>query len=259
MSGTFFTEKPGSKKFFKTQNLVKSKVARKVQFLIPSFITVVSTFCGFLALLSAVKGRFEYATQCIVLSIILDGLDGRVARRLNATSAFGREFDSLSDLIAFGVAPAVLIYFWAFNTIADEFGILVSFIFIACAATRLARFNIAESSEPSKFFSGLATPGAALAVASLVYFYPQRLENYYLIGFTMVYSLVLSVLMVSTFRYFSIKRLKLSSGNPRINIFILSLLVALSWYHLRMAILVVGTGYALSGPLWYLYVTMKKK
>jgi len=135
---------PRAQRMSKGKRFVREKLKGKV-FLVPSFITVLSIFCGFLALLSSFQGKFLYAAQCIGIAFILDGLDGRVARRLKATSEFGREFDSLSDLVAFGVAPASLLYSWAFGHIADEFGVLVSFVFVVCGATRLARFNVAAA------------------------------------------------------------------------------------------------------------------
>ncbi|MCB0322004.1 MAG: CDP-diacylglycerol--serine O-phosphatidyltransferase, partial [Bdellovibrionales bacterium] len=151
-------------------------------FLIPSFITVVGIFCGFLAAISATRGEFVYACKCIALAILLDGLDGRVARKLNATSAFGREFDSLSDVVAFGVAPAILVYSWGFNRVADEFGLLIAFVFLVCGATRLARFNITSTGElvlrksAGSGFQGLPIPGAAAAIASIVYCFPAPIE-----------------------------------------------------------------------------------
>ena len=134
--------------------LVKGRLQGKV-FLIPSFITAVAIFCGFYALIGAIKGRFDHACLAIGLALLLDALDGRVARRLNATSEFGREIDSLSDIVSFGIAPAILIYQWAFNSLADDFGLLVSFLFVACGASRLARFNVmaaAPLAEQKKTF-----------------------------------------------------------------------------------------------------------
>lgn len=224
---------------------------RRKAFLIPAFITVVGIFCGFLAIVSAIKGNFRSATQYIFVAIILDGLDGRVARRLNATSAFGREFDSLSDVIAFGVAPAVLLYCWGFHHLAEDFGVLVSFLFVACGATRLARFNVTTGSDPGRYFEGMPIPAAAAAVCSVVYFYPRPLDHPYFVSIVMVYTILLSGLMVSTLPFFSIKHVKLTPRNHRLNLFLLSLVVALAWYQRKLVILLLTIAYALSGPFLY--------
>ena len=140
------------------------------RFLVPNAVTLANMFCGFLAIVYASNGRYEKAALAIGIAILLDGLDGRVARKLNATSPFGVEFDSFSDLISFGLAPAILIYFWAFASGANEFGVIVTFPYCVAAATRLARFNI---SPPNlKSFVGLPTPGAAALAAAVVNFAP---------------------------------------------------------------------------------------
>jgi CDP-diacylglycerol--serine O-phosphatidyltransferase len=215
--------------------------------LVPSLITVVGMFCGFLAILSAFKGRFDPACLAILLAFVLDGVDGRVARHLNATSAFGREFDSLSDLVAFGVAPAVLTYCWGFAQFADDFGVLVSFLFVACGAARLARFNVTVSFEPRKNFEGMPIPAAALAIISIIYFRPTPITNEFMTAMVLAYMAIIAGLMVSTVPFFSIKHVKLARGNPRPVLFLVALAVALIWYHPRVVLLVGSLGYTLSG------------
>jgi CDP-diacylglycerol--serine O-phosphatidyltransferase len=227
-------------------------------FLIPSFITLVGIFCGFLGTVSAFRGDYIYSCKCIALAILLDGLDGRVARRLNATSPFGREFDSLSDLIAFGMAPAVLVYSWGFNTLADEFGLLVAFLVVVCGATRLARFNITSTGEMSlpgdgQGFQGLPIPGAAAALASIVYCFPAPLESEFAIGMMMFYTALVAGLMVSTIGFFSVKHLKLTEGSLRINVVLIALAVALTWKYSQAMILIGSTAYAMSGAIGYIW------
>jgi CDP-diacylglycerol--serine O-phosphatidyltransferase len=219
--------------------------------LIPSLITVVGLFCGFLAILSAHQGRYQYSCIAILFAFLLDGVDGRVARHLNATSAFGREFDSLSDLVAFGVAPAVLTYCWAFAASADEFGVLVAFLFVACGAARLARFNITVSFDPRRHFEGLPIPAAALAVAALVHFHPQAIQDEFLVGAILAYLSVLSGLMVSTIPFFSIKHIKLNQRNARLILFCAALGVASAWYGSRLVLLLGSLAYTLSGVVSY--------
>lgn len=221
-------------------------------FLIPSFITVVGIFCGFLAIISAIKGRYEYATKCIGLAIILDGLDGRVARSLKATSAFGREFDSLSDQVAFCVGPAVLAYCWAFSGVAEEFGILAAFLFVVCGAARLARFNIRTTPEGKSGFEGLPTPGAAAAIAAVVYCFPAPVESTMWVSVLLVYMSVLAILMVTTVPYLSIKKAKLTSGNPRATVILLAASVALAWKFSNAVLLAGSVGYALSGLIMFI-------
>jgi CDP-diacylglycerol--serine O-phosphatidyltransferase len=220
-------------------------------FLVPSSVTVVGIFCGFLGIISAIRGNFEYAARCIGLSIILDGIDGRVARRLNATSAFGREFDSLSDAIAFGVAPAVLFYCWAFSETADEFGVLAGFIYVVCAAARLARFNVATSDDPRSHFVGLPSPGAAAAVSALVYAFPTPIENLWLVGFLFCYMILVGGLMVTTIPFFSVKKIKFTREKQKLYLIALALFVAIAWKYNRMVILLISTAYAMSGLVQY--------
>jgi CDP-diacylglycerol---serine O-phosphatidyltransferase len=237
--------------------LVSSRFQGKL-FLVPTFITVLSIFSGFLAILMSLKGNFEYATQCIAIAFILDGLDGRVARRLNATSSFGKEFDSLSDLVAFGVAPAVLMYGWAFGSVADEFGILISFALVVCGATRLARFNIMP--ETGKHFVGLPIPAAAGALASYVYLSPSPIENRMAVYFMIGYTLLIASLMVSTLTFFSIKHMKFTDAKrPHYYLLLLSAVVALFWYHIRIALVVIFTGYVLSGIVNYILKKLAPK
>lgn len=221
-------------------------------FLIPSFITVAAFFSGLLGAFIALRGDYEYAIKCIALAILFDGLDGRVARKLKATTAFGREFDSLSDLVAFGVAPAMLVYWWAFRTAIDDFGILVAFVYVVCGAARLARFNISTSSEPKRNFDGLPIPGAAAALLALVYWSPAEVLNPVAVTGVVVYMTLVSALMVSTIPFFSVKHIKLTQKNIRLNIVLLSAVVALVWYHNRFSILLITLAYVLSGPFMLL-------
>ncbi|MCB0346821.1 MAG: CDP-diacylglycerol--serine O-phosphatidyltransferase [Bdellovibrionales bacterium] len=228
--------------------LVRGKLQGKM-FLIPSLITVLSNFCGFLAIISAVTGHFEYAVKAIAVAFVLDGLDGRVARRLNATSEFGREFDSLSDVVAFGVAPAVLVYMWGFQNIADEFGLVVSFSLVACGATRLARFNIDTAHR--RHFVGLPIPAAAGAICSIIYMMPEQLGTAGVVYLMLLYTAVVAGLMVSTLPFFSVKHLKFTDGNPRLNIAVLAAAVALVWYQHKIVLLIILNGYAMSGLFFY--------
>ena len=242
---------------------VKSKLHGKT-FLIPNFVTVMGMFCGFLAVISAVGGNFsaeslKYSANCILLAIILDGLDGRVARRLNATSAFGREFDSLSDVICFGVAPAILVYGWAFGTGYGDLGLLTGFVYVACGATRLARFNVQTTSEAKGSFTGLPIPGAAAGVVTLIILFPNMIVSYMSSMLVLIYMLCMSIFMVSTLPYFSAKHLRITQGSIRFNIFILSVLVVLAWKWTGITVSIAAQLYAFSGIFAYIWRKLKRE
>jgi CDP-diacylglycerol---serine O-phosphatidyltransferase len=215
------------------------------RFLLPNAVTLGNMFCGFIACIYAAAGHFEKAVLSIGFAILLDGLDGRVARRFNATSKFGVEFDSFSDLISFGVAPAILSYYWAFQTHADQFGVFVVFIFALCAASRLARFNISQ--EDLKKFVGMPTPGAAAMVAAVVNYYPHPQHGWTDVIWVSALVLLLAYLMVSRIEFFSVKTLRIGSLKlvARIGV---GALIALIWYDTQTGFLVLGACYCLSGP-----------
>lgn len=214
--------------------------------LVPNAVTLGNMFCGFLAIIYATSGRFEKASLAIALAILLDGLDGRVARKLQATSKFGVEFDSFSDLVSFGVAPAIVMYNWCFRLPADEWGVFVTFVYALCAAARLARFNISDSSLTS--FTGLPTPGAACVVAALVHAAPAIEPGFLPTIFGTMVMLYLSYLMVSTVEFFSLKKVNLARLHPLAFIMV-GALIALTWYSARVGFLVLAVGYCASGPL----------
>lgn len=221
------------------------RIYRK-RYLVPNAVTLGNMFCGYLAIMYATSNRFQQAVISIAIAILLDGLDGRVARRLNATSKFGMEFDSFSDVISFGVAPAVLTYYWGLKVLADEFGVFVTFIYVLCAASRLARFNLAD--ENAKSFNGLPTPGAAGLVAAIVNFRPVIQQDATTVLLSSLVMLVLAFLMVSHITFFSIKSLKMKSIRVlgRVS---LGALIALIWYDSKIGCLALTLSYCFSGPL----------
>ena len=231
-----------------TRQELKDLLYRR-RYAIPNAVTVGNMFCGFLSIIYASSGRYEKAVIAILIAILLDGLDGRVARRLNATSKFGIEFDSFSDLVSFGVAPAMMMYQWAFRPIADEFGVAVTFFYALCAASRLARFNI--SAENLKSFSGLPSPGAAVFVVAVINTIPVQQDSMLMVVIGTLVMLCAGYLMVSTMEYMSIKQLKLTGVKLRGRLAI-GLLIALTWYYPAAVLLLLSGGYALSGPVMML-------
>lgn len=216
----------------------------------PNLITTASLFAGFFSIVSAIDGNYLTAAWAIMASLVLDGLDGKVARATGSQSRFGVEYDSLSDLVAFGVAPALLAFFWALKPVG-RLGWLAAFLFVACGALRLARFNVQVEEVGTKHFVGLPIPAAASVIATSVMFmdqlgYPGPIAIEWP-AVLMVF--VLSFLMVSNINYLSFKELgvaKLKSFNWLVATLLLFILVAVQ--PKIMFFLVLAT-YVLLGPL----------
>jgi len=194
----------------------KKKDRRKFRgvYLLPNLITTASLFAGFYAIVAAINGHFLPAAWAIFVSLILDGLDGRIARMTQSTSSFGVQYDSLADLVAFGVAPGILVYLWALKPF-QQFGWVAAFLYVVCGALRLARFNVQTGSMDPRYFNGFPIPAAAMVIATSIAFYyqigewaPQR-HVYILV---MIY--VLSFLMVSNIKYVSFKKMDLFKRHP---------------------------------------------
>jgi CDP-diacylglycerol---serine O-phosphatidyltransferase len=178
--------------------------ARRGVYLLPSLFTMANMFCGYACIVYAMRGEFATAAPLIGFAIVLDMLDGRVARLTGTTSAFGVEFDSLADVISFGVAPAILAFTWGLQPLG-RLGWAAGFLFVAAAAVRLARFNIQAATQDKKYFAGLPSPAAAAVPAATVFAYPAGLDeaSHALLGLAMV--IVPALLMVSTVRFRSFK------------------------------------------------------
>jgi CDP-diacylglycerol--serine O-phosphatidyltransferase len=194
----------------------------KFAYLIPNFFTALSVFFGMMSIIASSQGKFEKAFIYIVFSLIADGLDGRVARLTNTTSKFGVEFDSLADIVAFGVAPAMLLFF-SIGENYGRFGALVSGLYVVFGAIRLARFNVTTNENDPRYFIGLPIPTAAVVLSSWVMLdvsYSSDFDILILTG-----ALFLSFLMVSNFRYPSFKKMDLDK-NIALKILIIIIIVA---------------------------------
>ncbi len=217
--------------------------------LIPNLFTTGNLFCGVFAILSVFNANYLAAAVAILVAMIFDVLDGKSARLTNSTSHFGLEYDSLSDVVSFGVAPGLLLYSWALNG-QGTFGIAVMFAYVAMGAVRLARFNSTVALSDSKYFTGLAIPAAAGVVASLVIFdhHAVRMGAEIKPMLVLVITLSLSFLMVSTIKYRSFKDLKFKGGRHITYLVwgILALMMVAAWP--QVMLFVVFAGYALLGP-----------
>ncbi len=228
-------------------------------YILPNLFTTGNLFCGFWAIVSVFQEKFFYAAVAILLACVFDILDGKVARLSGATSKFGVQYDSLADLVSFGIAPAMLAFSWALRPYG-KFGWLAAFVFVACGALRLARFNVQSSSGEVKYFKGLPIPAAASMVALTILLYLRLIETGWVKDIIILIMIwVLSFLMVSNIRYFSFKELDLSKRKP-FNLFIL---VILTMIVIIMEPVIVLFGFILfyifSGPVSMAIAWRRKK
>ena len=249
------------------QQVEKTESIKRGIYILPNLVTTASLFAGFYSLVSILNKDFRTAAIMIFVSAVCDGLDGKVARMTGTTSKFGVEYDSLADLVAFGVTPALLVYAWAL-TPYHELGWVAAFLFVACGALRLARFNVQVNTVESKRFVGLPIPAAACMVASTVLFLqyfkrlPQELfdapfmfKRVALI--TLIY--LLAFLMVSNFRYYSFKDPALIKRQPFG--FLLLAVVVLIVVVLKPVVMIfaIMLTYVLSGPVGYILTWPRRR
>jgi len=216
-------------------------------------------FLGFFSILASLKGDYVHAAWAILVADIFDGLDGWVARLTGSTTKFGIELDSLSDLVAFGVAPAVMLYKWALMPFG-RVGWAAAFLFVACGALRLARYNVQMGSAESKAFTGMPIPGAATIIAALVIFYHEMWDSApaknYLILFCTFF---LAVLMVSRLRYHGAKELDFGKRKPFWILVAIVIVLVLVVMHPAIALFVFAMIYLVGGIIENMIIYYKKR
>ncbi|CAM0555048.1 CDP-diacylglycerol--serine O-phosphatidyltransferase [Vreelandella titanicae] len=225
------------------------KIRRRGIYLLPNLFTTSALFAGFFAVVAGINGEFTSAAVAIFIAMVLDGLDGRVARMTNTQSEFGAEYDSLADMVSFGMAPALVAFTWILQDIGKT-GWVVAFLYVACAALRLARFNVQIGSVDKKWFIGLPSPSAAALVAASVWTFHSFDADAF--GFKLLMLVVVAaagVLMVSNIRYYSFKDLDFKKPVP----FVVLLAIVLAFVLISvepsvMLLLLFGT-YVASGPV----------
>jgi len=235
---------------------------RRGIFLIPSLFTVANLLCGYYASIAALVGGkedFDHAAKAIGLAILFDSMDGRIARMTGTNTEFGVQFDSLADVVSFGIAPAILAYAWGYRYAfagsgnshqLGEFAWICCLTFLICTAWRLARFNV-KGMEPggNKNFVGMPTPAAAGVVAAIIharhYFDPISDKNWAILWFVLLPTL--GALMTSTVRYYSFKDIPWSRKQPSITIILMFLLVAIVWRYSEAALVIIAGTYAVVG------------
>ncbi|MDB4847225.1 CDP-diacylglycerol--serine O-phosphatidyltransferase [Candidatus Pseudothioglobus singularis] len=226
--------------------------SRRGIYLLPSVLTTFGMFAGFYSIISSINGEFTIAAISIMIAMMWDTLDGRVARLTNTQSAFGAEYDSLADLVSFGLAPALLVYEWSLYELG-RFGWLAAFVYLACAALRLARFNTQVGIADKRFFQGLPSPAAAGVIASMIWlkiwtfasFDSEVISLGYYLGAGI--TILCGILMVSNVRYYSFKELDSKKASFRFLLLIVLSLIILMY----KPNIILFTGfflYLLSGP-----------
>ena len=220
---------------------------RRGVFLLPSLITVGNMFCGYACIVYSMSGMLEQAAPFIGVAIVLDMLDGRIARLTNTTSAFGVEFDSLADVISFGVAPAVMAFEWGLHGLG-QMGWAAGFIYMSAAAMRLARFNTQTSAQLDKrYFIGMPTPAAAGVVAATVYASPVLPEGHQQAIAAVAVMLVPAALMVSVIRFRSFRTINFGWGPSYLPLLLFILLIAFIATRPKVTLLLMAYAYLISG------------
>lgn len=228
-------------------------------YLLPNLFTTAGLFAGFYAIIAAIRGDFEAAAIAIFIAMIMDGFDGRIARMTNTQSAFGAEYDSLADMVSFCLAPALVIYQWALID-TGKFGWMAAFIYAACGALRLARFNTQIGIADKRYFQGLASPAAAACIAGWVWLGSNHhLSEGLLTSIALPLTVICGLLMVSTLRYHSFKELDLRGKVPFVVVLILVLGFALVAIDPPIILFIGFFAYALSGPIVTLTTLRKHK
>jgi CDP-diacylglycerol--serine O-phosphatidyltransferase len=236
-------------------NLDKS-IRRRGVYLLPNLLTSAALFAGFYSIISGINGKFEPAAIAIIVAGLLDGLDGRVARLTNTQSDFGEQYDSLADLISFGLAPALLAFNWSLSSLSDlstmagKLGWLASFLYVACAALRLARFNTQVGIADKRYFQGLASPAAAGTLVFTIWFFIDNNVAGETVRWLIFFeTIVLGILMFSRVRYYSFKAGPSGDKVPVLWVFLAVLIIVLLALDPPIMGMIFGSAYVLSGLL----------
>jgi len=258
---------------------------RKGMYILPSLFTTANIAAGFYAILQTVHGslgeawHLDFAAMAIGFAVLFDGIDGRIARMTHTESDFGKELDSLADVITFGVAPALLAWMWGFHLLPaaaispdlhlkiTDLGSIACFAFLIAGASRLARFNIAKNPQPSnpgrpgkKYFVGMPIPAGAGVIAAVVHFSAGEPVTSWVTSMSwLMMVIVVGYLMVSTWRFYSFKDINFRSRRPFRVIVLIALVIASIWYFSRPVLFVIAILYMASGVLWRLQWIFRRK
>ncbi len=233
-------------------------------YLLPNLFTTSALLAGFYSIILAYNGSYGHAGLAIIVAMVLDGFDGRVARMTNTSTAFGAEYDSMSDMVSFGVAPAFLMYSWSLSGLSEahygQLSWVIAFVYTACCGLRLARFNVAVGTADKRFFQGLACPAAAAILASFVWVMTGLgVSGDDVVILAAAMTALSGVSMVSTFTYYSFKDLGDNKRVPFAMLLGLLLLFVVTAVDPPKMILIASVIYGLSGPLYYLFRLYRKR
>ncbi len=233
---------------------------RRGIYLLPNLFTTSALFAGFYSIIAAINGRFEAAAIAIFVAMIMDGLDGRIARLTNTQSDFGVQYDSLSDMVSFGIAPALVVYQWSLVSMG-KLGWLGAFLYAAATALRLARFNTQAETADKRFFQGIPSPAAAALIASMIWVSEDftLIENIDLEYFAFPITVIAGLLMVSNIRFHSFKQFDLKGKVPFLTVLILLLIFILIASEPPLVLFCISFIYALSGPVLTLFLIRKRR
>ena len=233
---------------------------RRGIYLLPNLFTTAALFAGFYSIVAAMNGRFESAAAAIFVAMIMDGMDGRIARMTNTQSDFGVQYDSLSDMVSFGLAPALVIYQWSLSSLG-KLGWLGAFIFAAATALRLARFNTQAASADKRFFQGLPCPAGAAVIASLIWLLESRevVQGGDILAVTFPLTILVGILMVSNVRYHSFKQIDLKGRVPFVAVLLVVSVFVFIASEPPLVLFLLSMVYAVSGPVMTLVVIRKHR
>ncbi|GAB6046931.1 CDP-diacylglycerol--serine O-phosphatidyltransferase [Methyloparacoccus murrellii] len=227
----------------------QTKNRRRGIYLLPNLFTTAALFAGFYGITSAMNGQYEVAAIAIFIAMVLDGLDGRVARLTNTQSAFGAEYDSMADMISFGAAPALILYTWILSSLGKA-GWVAAFVHAAGAALRLARFNTQIATQDKRYFQGLPSPSAAAILAGFVWVCVSHGISAENLGYPALgLAIATGLLMVSNFRYYSFKDIDLHGRVSFIWAILIMLVFAFLFTNPPLVLFTLFTTYAISGPV----------
>lgn len=225
--------------------------------LLPSLFTVGNLFCGYYSLIATLQGEYAQAALAIGIAMVVDGLDGRLARMTDSESAFGGAFDSLADVLTFGMAPAALMFSWALSGL-ERIGWMASFFFLACSATRLARFMVRTDHHDRRYFVGLPTPPAAAMLAAMTFYSPTKTTTPMVAYGVVVMVVMLAILMISKVRYRSFKNIDLRARHPYTSVAVLAIGFALVANAPQTVLLLMASIYLASGPAEKLWQQLRR-
>ncbi len=237
---------------------MRKRRMRRGIYLLPTLFTVGNLFCGFAAIVLASRGEMRVGALLILAAGILDGLDGRIARMTGTTSEFGVEFDSLADIVSFGVAPALLVFHWGLAPYG-RVGWLIAFFFVVCAAMRLARFNIRKTPDEKRYFAGLPSPPAAATLAAVAFAFPAPAEQTWTRVPVALLTATVALLMISRFRYRSFKELDVRDRRSYIWVLPLAAALIAIVAQPRYAWLGLAFLYVLSAPAMYVLGLLRRQ